>query len=66
MPESASFSVRRPNYRRRRTFTALGVLAVLVLGVVLLTRGGGPLVGPKEPPIPTQQFVGTTKHVFQG
>ena len=66
MPESASFSVRRPNYRRRRTFTVLGLLGVLVLAVVLLTRGGGPLGGPKEPPIPTLQFVAKAKHVFQG
>src|SRR5688572_30068586 len=66
MPESASFSVRRPNYRRRRTFTVLGLLGVLVVAVVLLTRGGGPLGGPDEPPIPTVQFVAKAKHVFQG
>jgi hypothetical protein len=66
MPESAPFSVRRPNYRRRRTFTVLGVLIVVILAIVLLTRGGGPLGGPKEPPTPTLQFVAKTKHVFQG
>jgi hypothetical protein len=66
MPESASFSVRRPNYRRRRTFTVLGVLGALVLVVVLLTRGGGPLGGPDEPPIPTLEFVAKARHVFQG
>lgn len=64
MPESASFSVRRPNYRRRRTFTVLGLLAVLVVVVVLLTRGGGG--GPGDAPIPTLQFAATAKHVFQG
>ncbi|MGH2726177.1 MAG: hypothetical protein ACRDKS_04290, partial [Actinomycetota bacterium] len=65
MPESASFSVRRPNYRRRRTFTVLGLLAVVVLVIVLLSRGGGP-GGPDEPPIPTLQFVAKATHVFQG
>lgn len=64
MPESASFSVRpRPNYRRRRTFTILGLLVVAVV-VVLLTRGGGG--GPGGKPIPTLEFVARTKHVFQG
>ncbi|MGH2728814.1 MAG: hypothetical protein ACRDKS_17720, partial [Actinomycetota bacterium] len=64
MPESASFSVRpRPNYRRRRTFTVLGLLVVAVV-VVLLTRGGGG--GPGDKPIPTLEFVARTKHVFQG
>ncbi|MGH2792775.1 MAG: hypothetical protein ACRDKG_00570 [Actinomycetota bacterium] len=64
MPESASFSVRRPNYRRRRTFTVLGLLAVVVLAAVLLTRGGDG--GPGDRPIPTLQFVPTAKHIFQG
>lgn len=64
MPESASFSVRRPNYRRRRTFTVLGLFAVVVLAVVLLTRGGGGGAGDR--PIPTLKFVAKTKHVFQG
>ena len=64
MPESASFSVRpRPNYRRRRTFTVLGLLVVAVV-VVLLTRGGGG--GPGDKPIPTLKFVAKTKHVSQG
>ena len=65
MPGRPSFSIRRPNYRRRRTFVALGLLAVVVLVVVLLTRGGGP-VRPGEPPIPTVEFVAKTKAVFQG
>lgn len=66
MPARPSFSVRRPNYRRRRTFAVLGLLGVAVLAVVLLTRGGGPLGGPDVPPIPTLKFVAKTKHVFQG
>lgn len=66
MPESASFSVRRPNYRRRRTLTVLGLLGALVVVVVLLTRGDGLLGGPKEPPIPTLEFAAKVKHVFQG
>lgn len=65
MPESASFSVRRPNYRRRRTFTVLGLLVVAVIAVLLLTRDGGP-GGPGEPPIPTLQFAAKATHVFQG
>ncbi len=65
MPESASFSVRRPNYRCRRTFTVLGLLAIAVVIVALLSRGGGP-GGPGEPPIPTLRFAAKTTHVFQG
>lgn len=64
MPESASFSVRRPNYRRRRTFTVLGLLAAVIVVVLLLTRGGG-LGGSNEPPIPTLKFVAKTKIVSQ-
>ncbi|MEX2557506.1 MAG: hypothetical protein WEB06_17985 [Actinomycetota bacterium] len=66
MPESASFSVRRPNYRRRRTFTVLGLLGASVVVVLLLTRGGGPLGGSDEPPIPKLEFAAQVKHVFQG
>lgn len=44
----------------------LGLLGALVLVVVVLTRGGGPLGGPKEPPLPTLQFAAKAKHVFQG
>ena len=67
MPESASFSVRRPNYRRRRTFTVLGLLAALVVVVVLLTRGGGPLGGPEGAADPDAgSSSAQVKHVFQG
>ena len=65
MPAGPSFSVRRPNYRRRRTFLVVGVLALAGVAAFLLTRGGG-LGGSDEPATPTMQFVAKPKHVFQG
>ena len=65
MPESASFSVRKkPNYRRRRTISALVLLVVAVIVVALLSRStGGP--GSKGNPVPQLAFVAKVNAVSQ-
>ena len=64
MPGGPSFSVRRPNYRKRRTVALVGFFALVFVAVLLLTRDGGPVL-PGEPPIPTLAFTTTVSHINQ-
>jgi len=55
---------KKPNYRRRRTFTALVLLVVAVIVVALLSRStGGP--GSKGNPVPQLAFVAKVDSVSQ-
>jgi ABC-type transporter Mla subunit MlaD len=54
---------KKTNYRRRRTFTVLGVLVVGVIVIALLSRGGEEN---KENPTPTLAFVSKTSVQNQG